>query len=341
MVTGGPQGPGTGLQVTFDGQADGAVIGAIAPCLTSPNPSNTLALLPPGYHVISSFGASAVFFTSTPSTAGNAGIAVGGQSITVNGAGFGPSNPFTVTFYLNGGGTVTAEGNTDANGGVTSTTFLSNGQLAGGDYVYWKVKDNFGNYAYGDTVLANVDNPPTISVSRNSGPAGLTVTVSGTNYPPAFLLNVYFLGTALVAATTNASGSFSTTITIPTSLNLGQYWVWAGRGAVSGGATWFTITAPTFGINPASFGFAPGAPPPLPYTATVTAGGTGWLPNEQVSIEGGPTFTTNAQGSFGGPKTPPNMTMTFPSVGSYIEIATDASGNEAMTLVWVGILGPC
>jgi hypothetical protein len=339
-------GPGGAGQVTFDGVVNGSVMvdPLLKACFVSPMPSDTLAWTPPGYHVISADSADAVFLTSTPSTSGSPSFGLLGQTISVVGLPFAPNSAYTLTF-VTPAGTTPITGTTTAAGLVSASKYFNYYQLSGSSYVVWYITDAYGNTAYGTTALAILP-APTLNLSVLSGPAGLTITLSGSGYTPNKGITLYFSGTKFpTGAIADAQGNFSTTETIPSGYDIGQYVVDAVSSGSGGENAWttFTITAPTISITAANPPppWPVGSNPQLPVTVPAIVTGSGWVPGENVNVQGIGNFIADAYGSINPPKSTVNAYVTITGLGSFINTATDTNGNEAMTLFWAGILGPC
>ena len=344
-VSGGPQG-GADLNVRFDQAGDGSLVAnpLLQGCYVSPAPSNTTAMVPPGFHVISALGAKQVFLTSSPSTNGTATAAgllpINGQNLAINGAGFAPNSDVVITVYLKSGGTLIANAATDAKGNLATSVFLSWINTSALTYAVWLVQDASNNFAYGSTVLAWQVNPPTLTFMGNQGPMGAIPTVIGNNYTPGAVLAILFLdGTRIGGATVNAQGSFTAVVKIPSGYELGQYAVQAvpAGGGMGGGWSTYTIVNPTIAINPATQTFFPPPDPAiLPVQIQITVSGKGWLPSDSVTINGLGTYTADKLGQF-----QVTQPYSITSLGSFVFTGTDTAGNLALMLFWAGMATPC
>jgi hypothetical protein len=97
------------------------------------------------------------------------------------------------------------------------------------------------------TSTAEVFTPVLLSVKPASGPAGAKVTVSGSGFYAREAVSLLWDGsTSLGRVKTSTSGSFATTITVPTSAAAGPHQISArGHRSFGGATTTFTVTGGT------------------------------------------------------------------------------------------------
>lgn len=239
-----------------------------------------------------------------------AGGASPGTLLTLTGSGFGASDAFAVTWAY---GTV-CSGTTTATGTFTCTYPLP--PTPAGTYAF-SASDAFGSS--GSTTLPVV---PALSVSPTSGTVGTLLTFRGAGYAGGSSVTVSWSGGSACSTTTNVSGSFTCTFTLPAT-PAGST-VFTGTDGASNAATATFLVTPRLTLSPTS-----GA-----YPATITTSGTGFAASSAVTVTafGGTacTATSDAQGSF---------SCSFPvastPVGSYPVTATDAASNTASASLYV------
>jgi hypothetical protein len=117
-----------------------------------------------------------------------------------------------------------------------TATLLPDGSVlvAGGSETYYSAA----------TSTAEVFTPVQLSVSPASGPVGTQVTVSGSGFYAGEHITVFWDSSAIIGNThTNASGAFSTTITVPQSSPTGANQVSVrARRSFAGASATFTVT---------------------------------------------------------------------------------------------------
>src|SRR3989449_458431 len=95
----------------------------------------------------------------------------------------------------------------------------------------------------------------TISLDPTSGPAGTTVTITGSLFLPGSVVTISYDGTAVATTpatiTTDLSGGFSATFTVPAS-TAGSHTVSAKDAASNSASAQFTVTTPSVSLNPTS-----------------------------------------------------------------------------------------
>jgi hypothetical protein len=156
-------------------------------------------------------------------------------SVTVSGAGF-QYNSIANIFLC---------GQFDGVAGVGSDgTFVTSvpipGSIAPGDCPL-SASDSVGDYA---TVSLTVL-PPTIVLSSTSGPAGTTVTVTGTGFMPNAQVGINFDASSLAQLVADGTGGFSLSVTIPSTAGPGVHQLVATDTSSNTASATFTIPCPT------------------------------------------------------------------------------------------------
>ncbi len=134
--------------------------------------------------------------------------------------------------------------------------------------------------------------PPTLGISLNPlvGPPTTAVAVSGTKFGRTEAVDVYFDNTDLLLAVTNASGSFSQSLDVPTSAQPGTHWVTA-IGRVSGLAAQSSFLVQTnwaqFRYNLPHSGFNP-------FENTLDPGNVAGLNQAWAALTGGIIYSSPA-----------------------------------------------
>lgn len=155
----------------------------------------------------------------------------------------------------------------------------------------------------------------TITLSPTSGPPGSTVTVTGSGFSSSISLDIQLEGVTLQTVTTDATGSFIKTITIPTSKLPGSYNVVA-TGPGNTALAPFTVTSlATITLSPISG----------PVGTTVTVTGSKFANSTSVTIKFDTTTVATITSSTSG-----GFTTTFPVPsnalpGSHTVNATDGT----------------
>jgi uncharacterized repeat protein (TIGR01451 family) len=168
-----------------------------------------------------------------------------------------------------------------------------------------------------------------ISINPTQGPPGTNVTVTGTGWQPGWTVPIGtdLSPTPLVTAIADSSGTFSISITIPSSAPAGQLRIWAVIGNGGSADAWFTVTtnAPTVtvqkvwtadGNNTAKTVFAPGdaihymvqvnSTDNTTVTATVGFGATTTLGPTTIYYWSGPASVVPGTSAFYSPSTIPS-----------------------------------
>jgi hypothetical protein len=152
------------------------------------------------------------------------------------------------------------------------------------------------------TVEVNVV-PAVIDLNETYGTVGSSVNIVGESFAANSYINITWNGTQIAATTTNAEGTFNTTITIPNTCN-GDYLI-AAQDNTGQTGTYFFEVIPAIEIN-VDHG---------PTGTEVTATGTGWNSSTAFSLHFSPyslgvkvaESTTDINGSF-------SVTFTVPQL---------------------------
>src|SRR3989475_1972741 len=224
--------------------------------------------------------------------------------------------------------------------GFTPVSFTLNNTLQ-----YTLTARGFGSYVFDHWLdTGSAVNPRTVSISTNtqitavyrivtislnpsSGPTGTTVTVTGKNFAANSAVTISYDGSAITTTpttiTTDSTGSFTGSITVPASSTAGLHTVKATDAASNSALAQFTVTTPSISLSPSSG----------PAGTTVNISGSNFVANSAISItyDNNPIattptpITTTSTGSF-------TASITVPSPsnpGSHTVNATDASSNSA------------
>jgi uncharacterized repeat protein (TIGR02543 family) len=234
-----------------------------------------------------------------------------GDTVTVTGSSFGNSQAFTVTYDS----TVVASGTTTSSGGIPSgTTFTAPSSVKGNHTVTVTQGSN------SPTATFTVN--PKITLAPSSGSSGVSVTVAGSGFAGSSAVTVNYDAvpqtTTPSTVTTNTSGSFSCSFTVPTS-TAGAHTVRASQGASSATATYQLVPLYTISFN-----------------ATGLASGTSWNVtlngNTQSSTNETVTFNGLSSGTYGySINTPSNYICGSATTGSVT--VSGASINKPVTFV--------
>ncbi|MCW2496866.1 hypothetical protein, partial [Jatrophihabitans sp.] len=188
------------------------------------------------FHALDQHNSSATgTFTFTAGVAPNFGTATAGSTVTLTAEGFDANSPLTLTFAGATQATTPASPVTNSNGTATFT-FVVPVVTTGTKTL--TVADAASVSA---TTHVTVD-APTLTASAASGAPGTHFTCSGAGWPPNESVNLYFGTSNLQNPTTDATGAFTATCTVP-NLSPATYAFTATdqRGSTATGGT-FTIT---------------------------------------------------------------------------------------------------
>jgi hypothetical protein len=245
-------------------------------------------------------------FTVVPAITLSDTTVIPGTTILVNGTGFGASR--TVTIYVDSTARTTAT--TDTTGTFVATLQIPTG--AGGTHTVTAT----------DTVLNSDSATYTIAASITLNASSLTVgsqlTVTGANFAASTTVRVYVGSTLITSTTTNSSGAFTSTITVPQGA-YGSQTVTATDSASNSANAPFNIT-PSISVNATTISTG----------SQITVSGNGfaahstvqfYLDNSQLSTG---TVSTNSLGSFSA-----NITIPVIAGGNHVLLVRDANVNPA------------
>ncbi len=231
-----------------------------------------------------------------------------GVAITVSGSGYAASE--TVTIKL---GTTTLGTATTSAGAFSKSVTIPSTQAPG----------TFAMSATGATsgIVASVNFKvlaPTLTVSPSSGPAGTVIAVSGSKFAAGETITIKFGTTILGTTTATSTGTFSASVTIPSTAAVGTYTIYAKGGTSKIEAQGkFVVQS-----NPLSLSKTYGLP-----GIVITVSGSGYAATETVTIKLGTTTlgtATTSGGSF-------STSVTIPSTqapGTYTMTATGATSGH-------------
>ncbi len=324
------------LPIKFDGFPTGVTIysnatGYISSTTgsTSSSASFVIPLSIPGVHTVTitdgaNVSPNATFTVSAPTltlskTSGPAGV-----STTVTGSGYAINSPLSikydgfpigVTVYSDASGHIV----TSANHTSASTTFVIPPSVKG-EHIVTVTDDTNTSPNVIFTVSA-----PTLTLSKTSGPAGVSTTVTGSGYAINSPLTIKYDGVPVpVTVTSTATGDIhtSTTFSIPSSAK-GIHIVTATDGTnVSPNAT-FTVSAPILTLNKISGKVGD----------TITVTGSNYLSNSHVTIKYDNTnVTPSGLVSDGSGRISATFLVPPSNVGSHTVTATDAKYNVAVAV---------
>jgi hypothetical protein len=157
-----------------------------------------------------------------------------GVKVTVSGSGFEASAPITIKF---GGVTVSTTPSSivsNSTGGFSGATFLIPAAVAGSNTI--TATDGTNSATSKFNVVPNISEKPV------SGPAGKSVTITGTGFAASSTITVTFNGVtvSIPTPTTNTVGSFTVTYKVPAN-SPGKYTVVAKDASGNSDSATFTI----------------------------------------------------------------------------------------------------
>jgi hypothetical protein len=240
--------------------------------------------------------------------------AVGAQ-VSVTGEGFVPGESVAIFWDSTGSTGVRLTSATASSTGAISTTVTIPSATSGNHLIVGQGESSGAKasrtFNVTETSLPATD--PKVTINPTSGQVGSTVVVTGSGYGSGEQVEIYWDSTygrsPLTSVTANASGAFSTSITVPDDA-LGRHLI-VGKGVASGlkPSRSFTILPRTsVALNPYS-GVA---------GSTVTVTGQGFSPNEQVNVFWDSTGTSGTKLS----------TVTADSTGAFSTNVTVPAGSE-------------
>ncbi len=251
-VNGSGFGPTEPLTVSFDGvqivtgtsTAAGIIAGLTFPV---PNPVAT------GAHVVLVRGTASGLMASQPFTASvqtsiglSPSAAIPGATVSVNGSGFGATEPLTVSLD----GTQVATTTTTASGTFTGTSFMVPTSVTTGTHTVL-VRGNTTGVA--QSALLAVNTTATIVLSATSGLPGSNIVVSGAGFGAGEQVTLQFDSAVAVTTTASATGSFAgLSLMIPSGATAGQHTLTAhGQQSGQSASASVTVLAPaTLTLSP-------------------------------------------------------------------------------------------
>ena len=248
--------------------------------------------------------------TVTPLLTVSPGSGPVGGTITLTGTGFAGSSAVVVSWSGGAACSLTTSG-----AGAFSCTYKIPLVTAGS---YSFVATDHAS----DSASVLFDVVPALLVSEASGPVGTSVSLSGSGFSSASTVTVTWGATTVCTPTTTANGSFACTFVIPAS-TAGAHSLVATDSDLNTASATFTVLS-TLSATPSSG----------PVGGMVTFAGTGYAATSAVNVmwvHGAVcSATTNGLGSF-------SCTFTVPptTTGNYAFMATDGSGNTALTHVTI------
>ncbi len=246
----------------------------------------------------------------------------GGTSVTITGSGFRASTTVTVSYDGTTVTTTPAPLSADASGNI-STTFNIPASAAGTHRI--TVSDGTS------TLNADFSVSTTANMTPTSGPVGTNITASGTGYKASTTISINYGGQVIKTATSDTSGNFSTTFTIPAS---------------STGSHPISITD---GVNTESFTFVVSSTasmsPQSGFVGTdITLSGTGFAAGKSITVKYDNDQVTSSTSDAGGSftiifKTPASkggnhvITVTDGTTTSSFNFSMDSTPPPVPTLV--------
>ena len=310
--------PNAAITITYDG----TTVATTSATSTGAIPSSVVFMIPPsttGVHKVqardSAYSASANF-TVTPHTIIQPTMGPSGATLTVSGQGFSSSSAIVLTFAGDPMTTTPSIIKTSSLGSFSPATFSVPSMTTGLKIV--RATDADGNY---DTATFTLGNR-TITINPTSGPAGTTVTVTGSYYPSNTPIVIKFdtatMTTTPPTITSSDTGAFSATIAIPSSTG-GIHKITAADPSDSSTAD-FTVLVPSINANPTNGVVG----------STASISGSNFAPNAVITIRFDSSvmvtspgvITASATGSFSATFTVPTSTS-----GNHNIVATDDSPN--------------
>jgi hypothetical protein len=196
---------------------------------------------------------------------------------------------------------------------ISSSNFAASGQ-----YVFAVWQDNAASnfQVYFSATNGTVVQPSMLTVTPVKGATGIIVTVAGNNFKASSLITMQFDSSTLTTVTSNSTGGFSQSVTIPPSV-AGSHSISVSDGTTSSSKNFNVVSNIAMTPVKGSTG------------TSVSVTGTGYAASSTVIVTFGlsgqvATATTDTSGSFG----TSFLVSTVPG-GVYQVTATDASSNSA------------
>src|SRR5256712_200336 len=180
-------------------------------------------------------------------------IGPAGTIITVTGKNFASNSAVTILYDNNTITTEPATVTTDSTGSFTGSITVPSSSGAGPHTVKATDASNHPASAQFSVMTTPV---ATISLNPTSGPTGTTVNISGSNFAANSGITISYdnstIATNPVIITTDSTGSFAGSITVPTSSGAGTHTVKAADASSNSASASFTVTTPAITLNPTS-----------------------------------------------------------------------------------------
>ena len=223
-----------------------------------------------------------------------------------------------VSYSNNGGQSFFPQVNvsSDRTSGPITDIASSNFAVSGASvFVSWQDEPSTTFQVYFSATNGNVVQSPSSSINPVRGATGTVVTVLGSNFKASSSITLSFDSTPLTSVMSDASGGFSTSITVPSAV-AGSHTISVSDGTTTQSENYNVV--PNFALTPVK-----GATGTL-----VTVTGTGFPGSSSVTVTFGTTgqvatATTGTTGSFS------TSFKTPASAGSNNVVATDTSSNSA------------
>ena len=291
--------------------------------------------VPPGDYVIQVDGslgdfAQAIFtVTAGPSLHLHPSSGPTGIHVTIEGTGFQPgdnpcslSSPTSGDMVVDGACSFFTVKSGHFKGAQNVTGSFVVGNVPPGDYVI-QVDGSLGDFAQAIFTVRS-GRPPTITLSKTSGPSGVLVTVSGSQF------STFDAGTCTISSSSDIVASPTCTVTSAGKLTgsfftvgpvmAGPYVITVQGSTGDSASATFTVTGPAISLSPSSG----------PFTALVTVSGNGFSTGD----EGTCTILQTTTSSPNNVVTNPTCTVTSEGqlTGSYFTVGQVAAGNYVITV---------
>jgi hypothetical protein len=258
-------------------------------------------------------------FTVTPKISVSPTGGLAGSTATVSGSGWDPAGgTITITFGGQAWTTATPSGTGSFSATLATLTTTPSGAMA--------VQGTQGANTASTTFTVS---PRTLTLTPDSGPKGIRVTVTASSLTPGGTVAVGDLdigtldwNTAVITITTGGALT-PTTLIVPAGASTGANTVilMDSGGLAASGV--FTATKPTVAVSPETG----------PAASAVTATGSGWVPNSAVTLNfAGTPMTVFADGNG---NIAAAMVVPQVAAGQYTLTASDTLGNAATAAKFV------
>jgi hypothetical protein len=253
-----------------------------------------------------------------------------GSVLAFQGGGFAANEQINV-YQGTGSSTLVATFSTDANGSFTTAGSVTIPYSASGTQISYTL---IGASSHAQTSVTTSVGAfyPSITPASYYVVPNTSLIITGSGFAPNETVTLSSSGATSTSATTDAKGNFSGSITVPFS-KTGSATIEA-IGSLSKTSTSVGITLASFfgSVAPSSYFVYPGE--------MISYRGTGFAPNETVTVSSSSTTSTITADSLGGFRTA-SSTIPFTTSGSITTIFTGSlSGATAVTTVAIGSLSP-